>query len=114
VTVGWPGKRLVLGEPVPRGEGTSTLGIALAILTAMVAAVGFIAAKPVLEYLDPLSFSLTQFGLASAFSFAWLLARRRVGGLALVTHGQWTFLVVVALLFLAAVAGIRESPIHMV
>jgi drug/metabolite transporter (DMT)-like permease len=75
----------------------------LAILTSMVTAVAFISAKPVLDYLDPLSFSISQFGLASVFSFLWLLARRRLGQIRDLTHGQWTFLIVIAFLFLAAV-----------
>ncbi len=43
----------------------SARGYALAVLCAMVTGVAFIAAKPVLGYLDPLSFSISQFGLAS-------------------------------------------------
>jgi drug/metabolite transporter (DMT)-like permease len=81
----------------------SALGYALAVLCAMVTGIAFIAAKPVLGYLDPLSFSISQFGLASVFSFAWLLAHRNVSDLRRVTPGQWTFLVVVSLLFLGAV-----------
>jgi drug/metabolite transporter (DMT)-like permease len=69
----------------------------------MVTAVAFIAAKPVLEYLDPLSFSISQFGLASLFSLAWLLFTRQIGDLKRVTPGQWTFMVVVSMLFLSAV-----------
>jgi drug/metabolite transporter (DMT)-like permease len=100
---GWPGRRLVLGDPLPRGEGKPALGILFASLTSMVTAVGFIAAKPVLAYLDPLSFSLAQFGIAALFSFGWLAFRRRISTVARVNHGQWTFLVVIALLFLGAV-----------
>jgi drug/metabolite transporter (DMT)-like permease len=99
----WPGKRLVLGDPPPRAEGKPALGVSLAVLTAMVSAIGFIAAKPVLGYRDPLSFSVSQFALATGFSLLWLVARRRARTLARVTAGQWTFLVVTALLFLAAV-----------
>ena len=84
-------------EPRPR------LGILLAILTSMVTAVAFISAKPVLDYLDPLSFSISQFGIASVFSFLWLVFRREVGELKKVTPRQWTFLLVVAILFLSAV-----------
>lgn len=69
----------------------------------MVTAVAFIAAKPVLDYLDPLSFSISQFGLAAVFSLVWLGFRRRLGDIRKLTPGQWSFLVVVALLFLSAV-----------
>ena len=79
------------------------LGYVLAGLTAAVTAVAWIAAKPVLDYLDPLSFSVSQFGLASVFSFTWLLIHRQTGALVHVTPRQWTFLVVVSLLFLSAV-----------
>jgi drug/metabolite transporter (DMT)-like permease len=49
------------------------------------------------------------------FSFVWLFAHRRTGDLRRVTPGQWTFLVVVALLFLGAVyttwIGISLIPV---
>lgn len=79
------------------------LGHTLAVLTSMVTAVAFIAAKPVLDYLDPLSFSISQFGIATVFSFVWLAARRRLSDLRRLTPGQWSFLIVVAMLFLSAV-----------
>ena len=100
------GRRVTLlgGHPVPADvEPRKPLGYSLAVLTAMVTAVAFIAAKPVLDYLDPLSFSISQFGLASLFSFAWILIRKRAYMVRAVTPGQWTFLVVIALLFLSAV-----------
>jgi drug/metabolite transporter (DMT)-like permease len=69
----------------------------------MIVSVAWVCAKPVLEYLDPLSFSISQFGLAAVFAFAWLLVSGELPGLARLTPGQWTFLVVTTLLFLAAV-----------
>ena len=99
----WPGKRLVIGETARPPETKPALGYGLAIATAMVTAAAWIAAKPVLDYLDPLSFSLSQFGLASVYSFLWLVFRKRVSWLRHISPGQWTFLVVIALLFLSAV-----------
>ena len=92
-----------MGEAVDPSDTKPALGYALAVATAMVSAAAWIAAKPVLGYLDPLSFSVSQLGLASVFSFIWLLFRGEVGMIRKITPGQWTFLVVIALLFLSAV-----------
>lgn len=95
--------RLRLTDSGTGPEPRLALGYLFAVLTSMVTAVAFISAKPVLGYLDPLSFSISQFGVASVFSFALLVARRRLGLLKQVTPGQWSFLVVVVFLFLSAV-----------
>ena len=87
----------------PAPEMRPGFGAALALLCAAITGGAFIAAKPVLDYLDPLSFSISQFALASLFSLLWLLARRGTADLRRVTPGQWTFLIVVSLLFLGAV-----------
>lgn len=96
------GMKVVLGGE-PTVTPPSTLGYVLASFTAAVTGIAFIAAKPVLDYLDPLSFSISQFGIASLFSFAWLAAERRLGELTRLTPGQWTFLVVISVLFLSAI-----------
>lgn len=97
------GKRLLLGDAPPPTDARPALGFTLAVLTAMVTGVAFIAAKPVLDYLDPLSFSISQFGIAAVFSFLWLVFRRHLHRVKALTAGQWTFLIIVALLFLSAV-----------
>jgi drug/metabolite transporter (DMT)-like permease len=97
------GLRRVLGDPAPPPDGPVSVGYGLGAATALVTAVAFISAKPVLEYLDPLSFSVSQFGIASVFAFLWLLRRRELGQIRDLTHGQWTFLFVISLLFLGAV-----------
>lgn len=101
--MGWPGKRFVVGEPHAPGGEKPTLGHFLAVAAAMVSGAAWITAKPVLGYLDPLSFSVAQFGIASLYSFLWLAYRKRVSDIARIHPGQWAFLVVVALLFLGAV-----------
>jgi drug/metabolite transporter (DMT)-like permease len=95
--------KVILGDPNPPPEDKPALGWLFAILTAMVASVAFVTAKPVLDYLDPLSFSLSQFAIATVLSFVWLLAHREFRQLTGLSPGQWTFLVTVALLFVAAV-----------
>jgi drug/metabolite transporter (DMT)-like permease len=113
--VGWPGKRLVVGETVRPPDTKPALGYVLAIATAMVSAAAWISAKPVLGYLDPLSFSLSQLGLAALFSFLWLAFRGQLGMIRRISPGQWTFLVVIALLFLSAVytmwIGLSRLPV---
>ena len=64
-------RRKVLGEPTHIQP--TPAGYVLGVLTAMIVSVAWVCAKPVLEYLDPLSFSISQFGLAAVFAFAWLL-----------------------------------------
>jgi len=111
----WPGSRFVVGEFHPVGEEKPALGHFLAVAAAMVSGAAWISAKPVLGYLDPLSFSLSQFGLASLYSFLWLAHRKRVADIAKIHPGQWAFLVVVALLFLGAVytmwIGLSRIPV---
>jgi drug/metabolite transporter (DMT)-like permease len=111
----WPGRRIVLGDPPPEGGERPALGYGLAVAAAMVSAAAWIGAKPVLGYLDPLSFSVSQFCLASIYSFLWLVLRRRVGDLTRITPGQWTFLLVIALIFLGAVytmwIGLSRLPV---
>jgi len=87
---------------LPRPDPTFP-GYGLAILTAIITAVAFISAKPVLDYLDPLSFSISQFGIASVLSFAILAGTGGRRSLTRLTGGQWTFLVVISFLFLGAV-----------
>lgn len=93
----------VRGGAAPAAPPRPAPGYLLAVLTAVAGAVAFICAKPVLDYLDPLSFSLGQFGFAAAFAAAWLLLRRRTGDLRALTGRQWTFLAVISLLFLSAI-----------
>ena len=88
------------GAPAAPNEGR---GYLFAILTALITSAGFIAAKPVLGRLDPLSFSVSQFAFAALFSFIWMVVGRDLPQFRRITHGQWTFLIVVALLFLGAV-----------
>ncbi len=95
--------RLGLRSDPPPGSLRPGWGYTFAILCSMVTAVGFIAAKPVLDYLDPLSFSISQFGIATVFSGVWLVAHRKLGDLRRVTPGQWSFLVTVSLLFLSSI-----------
>jgi drug/metabolite transporter (DMT)-like permease len=97
------GLKLTSKRQDPPPDAKPALGYGFAFLSSMVTAVAFIAAKPVLEYLDPLSFSISQFGIASVFSCLWLVAHRKLGDLVRVTPGQWTFLTVVSLLFLSAI-----------
>jgi drug/metabolite transporter (DMT)-like permease len=86
-------------SPLIPNEGR---GYLFAVLTALITSIGFIAAKPVLDRLDPLSFSVSQFALATLFSFIWMAAAGDIPKFKKVTPGQWTFLIVVALLFLGA------------
>lgn len=79
------------------------LGVGFALLTALVTSFGFVAAKPVLAFLDPLSFSISQFALATIFSFLWLAAYRDTHRIKSLTGPQWTFLWIIAAIFLAAV-----------
>jgi len=94
-------KRRVLGEPPP--VQPTPAGYVFAVLTSIIVSVAWVCAKPVLDYLDPLSFSISQFGLATLFAFVWLMISGEFPGLFRLTHGQMTFLVVTTLLFLAAV-----------
>jgi len=113
--VSWPGKRIVIGDTVQNPETKPALGYGFAVLAAMISALAWITAKPVLGYLDPLSFSLSQLGLAAVYSFLWLAFRRRIGWITRISPGQWTFLVVIALLFLSAVytmwIGLSRLPV---
>ncbi len=96
-------RRPLFGPESPPEGARPALGYGLALLSAMVTAVAFISAKPVLDYLDPLSFSISQLGLAAVFSFLWLVFGRQVGTLKRIGMRGWTFLVVVSLLFLSAI-----------
>ncbi|NNF06691.1 MAG: DMT family transporter [Candidatus Eisenbacteria bacterium] len=91
-----------MSRPTSHNENPS-LGYLFAVATAAISAVSFVAAKPVLAYLDPLSFAMSQFGIAAVFSFVWLLAKGEHSNVKRLTARQWTFLTVVALLFLASV-----------
>ncbi len=91
------------------------LGHILALLTAGVGAVAFICAKPVLEFLDPASFTFGQFGFAALFAGVWLLVRGKTGDLRALTRRHWAFLAGISLLFLSAIytfwVGLARIPV---
>ncbi len=93
----------IIPDTPPSEDRKPAIGYTLAILAAMSSAIAWITAKPVLDYLDPLSFSVAQFALAAVLSFLLLAVQGKLGQLRQVTGGQWTFLAVVSLLSLSAV-----------